>query len=134
MPCKHLAATFYLLAEAFDDDPFLILRWRGRDREALLGRLRELRADGPAEEPPERTPPSAAGTALALAGWPEPGDRTGPLLAAAASAAAAAGGAGRRARPDAAPATDARRRAGRQALVDRLRAAYQRFARTADGS
>ena len=30
VPCKHLAATFYLLAEAFDDDPFLILRWRGR--------------------------------------------------------------------------------------------------------
>ena len=50
VPCKHLAATFYLLAEAFDDDPFLILRWRGRDRETLLGRLRELRADGaPAE-------------------------------------------------------------------------------------
>ena len=34
VPCKHLAATFYLLAEAFDEDPFLILRWRGRDREA----------------------------------------------------------------------------------------------------
>ena len=49
MPCKHLAATFYLLAEAFDDDPFLILRWRGREREALLGRLRELRADGPVD-------------------------------------------------------------------------------------
>ena len=46
VPCKHLAATFYLLAEAFDDDPFLILRWRGREREALLARLRELRAEG----------------------------------------------------------------------------------------
>ena len=41
VPCKHLAATFYLLAEAFDADPFLILRWRGRDREDLLARLRE---------------------------------------------------------------------------------------------
>ena len=51
VPCKHLAATFYLLAEAFDDDPFLILRWRGRDRETLLGRLRELRADGGPTEP-----------------------------------------------------------------------------------
>jgi uncharacterized Zn finger protein len=39
VPCKHLAATFYLLAEAFDSDPFLILRWRGRDREELLSRL-----------------------------------------------------------------------------------------------
>ena len=45
IPCKHLAAAFYLLAERFDDDPFLILRWRGRDREALLHRLRQLRAD-----------------------------------------------------------------------------------------
>ncbi len=48
VPCKHLAASFYLLAERFDDDPFLILRWRGRARETLLARLRELRADEPA--------------------------------------------------------------------------------------
>ncbi|MBI4729456.1 MAG: SWIM zinc finger family protein [Acidobacteria bacterium] len=39
-PCKHIAATYYLLAEAFDADPFLIFRWRGRDREELLARLR----------------------------------------------------------------------------------------------
>lgn len=43
VPCKHLAATFYLLAERFDDDPFAILLWRGRTRAALLNRLRELR-------------------------------------------------------------------------------------------
>jgi uncharacterized Zn finger protein len=43
VPCKHLAAAFYLLAERFDDDPFTILLWRGRSREALLSRLRELR-------------------------------------------------------------------------------------------
>ncbi len=40
MPCKHLAATFYLLAEAFDDDPFQILHWRGRSRDELLAGLR----------------------------------------------------------------------------------------------
>ncbi|MFY1681153.1 hypothetical protein ACN265_06465 [Micromonospora sp. WMMD730] len=45
VPCKHLAATFYLLAEAFDADPFQLLHWRGRSRDALLGRLRVLRAD-----------------------------------------------------------------------------------------
>jgi uncharacterized Zn finger protein len=45
IPCKHLAAAFYLLAERFDDDPFLILRWRGRPQEALLDRLRQLRGD-----------------------------------------------------------------------------------------
>jgi len=71
VPCKHLAATFYLLAEAFDDDPFLILRWRGRDRDALLGRLRELRADSPAEEPDDAAP-AAAGSALVLAGLSRP--------------------------------------------------------------
>jgi len=48
VPCKHLAATFYLLAEAFDTDPFQILLWRGRTREALLTRLRTLRATEPA--------------------------------------------------------------------------------------
>lgn len=46
VPCKHLAATFYLLAEAFDADPFRILHWRGRDRAGLLARLRELRTGG----------------------------------------------------------------------------------------
>jgi uncharacterized Zn finger protein len=74
VPCKHLAATFYLLAEAFDADPFLILRWRGRDRESLLRRLRELRADAPVYEPDElaEAAPAAAGAALALADLPPP--------------------------------------------------------------
>jgi len=71
VPCKHLAATFYLLAEAFDADPFLILRWRGRDRDVLLARLRELRADAPAEESDEAAP-TAAGSSLALAGLTGP--------------------------------------------------------------
>lgn len=44
VPCKHIAAAFYLLAEAFDDDPFMILAWRGRDREALLDALRSRRS------------------------------------------------------------------------------------------
>jgi uncharacterized Zn finger protein len=42
-PCKHIAAVFYVLAERFDDDPFLIFRWRGRSRETLLENLRERR-------------------------------------------------------------------------------------------
>jgi uncharacterized Zn finger protein len=40
VPCKHLAAVCYVLAEAFDDDPFGILAWRGRGRDDLLGALR----------------------------------------------------------------------------------------------
>lgn len=49
VPCKHIAATFYLLAEAFDDDPFQILLWRGRTRSALLA---HLGGGAAAEEPP----------------------------------------------------------------------------------
>lgn len=79
VPCKHLAATFYLLAEAFDSDPFLVLRWRGRDREQLLARLRELRDDVADAIPrttgtPSGDRPPVAGTALALADLAVPDD------------------------------------------------------------
>ncbi len=47
VPCKHLAATIYLLGERFDADPFEILAWRGRDRATLLARLRTLRGTEP---------------------------------------------------------------------------------------
>ncbi|MDP2948270.1 MAG: SWIM zinc finger family protein, partial [Chloroflexota bacterium] len=30
-PCKHVAAVYYLLAEEFDRDPFLIFRLRGKE-------------------------------------------------------------------------------------------------------
>ena len=49
-PCKHIAAVYYLLAEAFDRDPFLLLRLRGLGREALLALIRgkrSLRAAAP---------------------------------------------------------------------------------------
>lgn len=44
VPCKHLAAVFYLLAESFDQDPFAIVAWRGRDREELLANLQAARS------------------------------------------------------------------------------------------
>jgi|HubBroStandDraft_2_1064218.scaffolds.fasta_scaffold123479_3 uncharacterized Zn finger protein len=40
VPCKHVAAVCYVLAEAFDDDPFAMLAWRGRARADLLAALR----------------------------------------------------------------------------------------------
>jgi uncharacterized Zn finger protein len=40
VPCKHGSAVLYVLAEAFDDDPFLVLAWRGRNRDELLEALR----------------------------------------------------------------------------------------------
>jgi uncharacterized Zn finger protein len=45
-PCKHIAAVFFLLAEAFDDDPFLMFAWRGRIKEELLASLRARRRGG----------------------------------------------------------------------------------------
>ena len=78
VPCKHISATCYLLAEHFDDDPFQILHWRGRDRGVLLDRLRRLRSDEPAVGSGEQVPapggvgsgrrtPSPIGSAAALA-------------------------------------------------------------------
>ena len=43
-PCKHIAAVYYILAEQFDRDPFLIFTLRGRDREAVLEELRKRRS------------------------------------------------------------------------------------------
>lgn len=43
-PCKHVAALHYVLAQAFDADPFLLPALRGRDRGALLAALRSARA------------------------------------------------------------------------------------------
>jgi uncharacterized Zn finger protein len=48
VPCKHLAAVCYVLAEAFDADPFAMLAWRGRTRDELLAALRGKSASGSA--------------------------------------------------------------------------------------
>lgn len=55
VPCKHLAATFYLLAESFDEDPFAILAWRGREREDLLDTLQAARSGAAAADRAEST-------------------------------------------------------------------------------
>jgi uncharacterized Zn finger protein len=46
VPCKHLAAVCYVLAEAFDEDPFAMLAWRGKDRNDLLAALRRQASPG----------------------------------------------------------------------------------------
>jgi len=38
-PCKHIAAVYYLLAEEFERDPFLIFKLRGMNREDLMAML-----------------------------------------------------------------------------------------------
>jgi uncharacterized Zn finger protein len=44
VPCKHLAAVCYVLAEEFDRDPFAMLAWRGKGRDELLAALRQIQA------------------------------------------------------------------------------------------
>jgi len=39
-PCKHIAATYYILAQHFDLDPFLIFTLRGRTKSQILDFLR----------------------------------------------------------------------------------------------
>ncbi len=68
-PCKHIAAVFFLLAEAFDRDPFLIFAWRGRSKEELLTSLRARRrgsdsSDGPNSDPVTEVPDAGR------FGWP----------------------------------------------------------------
>jgi uncharacterized Zn finger protein len=48
VPCKHLAAVCYVLAEEFDRDPFGMLAWRGKARDDLLAALRLIQA-GPGQ-------------------------------------------------------------------------------------
>jgi len=42
-PCKHVAATHYVLGEALDRDPFLLFELRGRTKEQVLDALRAAR-------------------------------------------------------------------------------------------
>jgi uncharacterized Zn finger protein len=43
-PCKHIAAVHYILAEKFDDDPFVIFELRGRTKQQIVDALRSRRA------------------------------------------------------------------------------------------
>jgi uncharacterized Zn finger protein len=64
VPCKHLAAVCYVLAEEFDRDPFAMLAWRGKGRDELLAALRTIQ---------ERSRADAAPTSLAGEAGPEAG-------------------------------------------------------------
>ena len=121
VPCKHLAAVCYVLAERFDDDPFGMLAWRGRDRADLLAALRGPAAGragtggarrGPAPAaaaggPGGRTAGAVPGPVLVAGGEPGPAARRPGHPAGTARPAAALGRAAGRADP--------RRRPGRPA-------------------
>jgi uncharacterized Zn finger protein len=59
VPCKHLAAVCYVLAEEFDRDPFGMLAWRGKARDDLLAALRQIQAG---ESGPRQGVPAAGAT------------------------------------------------------------------------
>jgi uncharacterized Zn finger protein len=67
-PCKHIAAVYYLLAERFDEDPFLIFKLRGRTKEEVIGALRKRRVSAvePEEVPQDLAFASEAEDAAAL--------------------------------------------------------------------
>ena len=76
-PCKHIAAVYFLLAEDFDRDPFLIFSWRGRDKETLLTNLRKRRRGSATADRRKRAVPSEAEESSAITaagdfGWPVP--------------------------------------------------------------
>lgn len=58
-PCKHIAAVYYLLAERFDEDPFLIFALRGRSRDEVTAALRERRTSEADPATADRATPSA---------------------------------------------------------------------------
>jgi uncharacterized Zn finger protein len=51
VPCKHLAAVCYVLAEEFDRDPFGMLAWRGKGRDELLAALRRIQGQAGTRPP-----------------------------------------------------------------------------------
>lgn len=57
-PCKHAAALCYLVADALDADPFVLLLIRGRTRDDVLDGIRKARGGTdapPADEAPDDT-------------------------------------------------------------------------------
>jgi uncharacterized Zn finger protein len=66
-PCKHIAAAYYILAERFDEDPFLIFAWRGRDKDELLEHLRAQRSVRSRRDSNAVAPAKAARQSISLA-------------------------------------------------------------------
>jgi uncharacterized Zn finger protein len=63
-PCKHIAAVYYLLAEQFDRDPFLIFKLRGKSKEEIVEALRSFRSAGAKEESERSRSPDSVSVSL----------------------------------------------------------------------
>lgn len=82
-PCKHIAAALYVYADQLDSDPWLLLAWRGRSREQILGHIEPL-ARGEADKnglppwwplTPGRSPQGLGRIDDLVTEPPEPADR-----------------------------------------------------------
>jgi uncharacterized Zn finger protein len=59
-PCKHVAATHYVLGEALDRDPFLLFELRGRSKAQVLDALRIARGGQAATAAPDSSANAAS--------------------------------------------------------------------------
>lgn len=55
VPCKHIVAIHFVLADKLDADPFLLFEWRGRTRGRILRELRQQRAADASGRPIDRS-------------------------------------------------------------------------------
>ena len=150
VPCKHLAAVCYVLAEEFDRDPFAMLAWRGQGRDELLAALRRVRAPGSgpapgplavggpmqAPDPPSAGGPAGHGSQASGPGGAAAGVRGGVLVRPAEPGPAARAGRVvrlRRFRPAAAHVPAAAVKVRGQDLADVLAPAYRWLAEADPG-
>ncbi len=61
-PCKHIAAVYYILAEEFDRDPFMLFKLRGRTEDEITASLRKKRTAGTESAPELEAPPTVRAT------------------------------------------------------------------------
>lgn len=80
-PCKHVAATHYVLGEALDRDPFLLFELRGRTKEQVLDALRAARGgdgEAPKKAGRSRVPPATVEVPTVKLGKLKAGDYDKP--------------------------------------------------------
>ena len=66
-PCKHVAAVYYQLADRFSEDPFIIFQLRGRTKNQIIERLRQIRSQKAKKTPKPSQTATIAKLNLAVA-------------------------------------------------------------------
>lgn len=65
--CKHIAAVYYQLGDRFSEDPFIIFQLRGRTKNQIIERLRQIRSQKALSSPKTVQPAKTANLAVAKA-------------------------------------------------------------------